>query len=31
MRREVCKFLYDVQLACQALLQFTLNKSLDDY
>ena len=31
MRREVCKFLYDIQLACQALLQFTLNKSLDDY
>lgn len=31
MQREICKFLYDVQLACQALLQFTLDKTLDDY
>ena len=31
MRREVCKFLYDVRLACEALLEFTLNKSQADY
>jgi len=31
MRREICKFLYDVQLACETLLKFTRDKSLDDY
>ena len=31
MQPEICKFLYDIRLACEALVQFTRNKTLDDY
>ena len=31
MPPETRKFLYDIQLACQAMEQFTAGKSLDDY
>ena len=31
MQPEIYKFLYDVKLACPALLEFTCDKSLNDY
>ena len=31
MLHEIPKFLYDIQLACEALAQFTESKSVDDY
>lgn len=31
MRPEIRKFLYDIRLACEALVQFTNGKSLNDY
>ena len=31
MQPDIYKFLYDVKLACQALIEFTSDKSLSDY
>jgi uncharacterized protein with HEPN domain len=31
MRREVDKYLYDVLTACDAIHQFTMDKTLKDY
>ena len=31
MQPEICKFLYDAQSACEALMEFTHDKSLSDY
>ena len=31
MQPEICKFLYDIRLACDALLTFAQDKTLEDY
>jgi len=31
MQPDICRFLYDIRLACEALVEFTRNRSLEDY
>ena len=31
MQHDIRKFLYDIRLACETLVEFTRNRSLDDY
>jgi len=31
MQPDIRRFLYDIQLACEALIEFTRNRSLDNY
>ena len=31
MQPDIRRFLYDIRLACEALVEFTRNRSLDDY